>query len=297
MPELTVAMPAYNTARYIKDAITSVLRQQAVDFELIVVDDGSNDPTAEVVRSVDDGRVRLLRNPRRRGIGFCHNLIIRESRAPFIAHVDSDDVVRKADAFAKLLRKIRNSERIGQVHCYHFPIDAQGRVTRQAFCQARKRLRASKKPDLDYRRHLLVHGTVNNHLRMYRKSVFEHIGMFNEEIGYGEDYEMALRLVDKYEIALVPEFLYAVRKHGRNTSDLRFRRIRFWWQRLSFCNRLLKTGEIRFPREKRYSKNRLMVVGLLYVFRVPRLISGLRSCVSTERVERQAQRASPRARA
>jgi glycosyltransferase involved in cell wall biosynthesis len=297
MPELTVAMPAYNTARYIKEAIASVLRQQEVDFELIVVDDGSEDSTTELVRTFDDRRVRLLRNDRRRGIGFCHNVIIRESRAPFIAHVDSDDVVRKAGAFAKLLQKIRSSERIGQVHCYHFPIDAQGRVTRHAFREASKRLRASKKPNLDYRRHLLVHGTVNNHLRMYRKSVFEHIGMFNEEISYGVDYEMALRLVDKYDIALVPEFLYAVRKHGRNTSELRFRRIRFWWQRFSFCNRLLKTGEIRFPREKQYSKNRLMLVGLLYVFRVPRLISGLRSCLPPRRFERRAHHASPRTRA
>jgi glycosyltransferase involved in cell wall biosynthesis len=286
MPELTVAMPAYNTARYIKEAIASVLRQQEVDFELIVVDDGSEDSTTELVRTFDDRRLRLLRNDRRRGIGFCHNVIIRESRAPFIAHVDSDDVVCKAGAFAKLLRKIRSSERIGQVHCYHFPIDAEGRVTRHAFREASKRLRDFKKPNLDYRRHLLVHGTVNNHLRMYRKSVFEHIGMFNEEISYGVDYEMALRLVDKYDIALVPEFLYAVRKHGRNTSELRFRRIRFWWQRFSFCNRLLKTGEICFPREKQYSKNRLMLVGLLYVFRVPRLISGLRSCLPPRRFER-----------
>jgi glycosyltransferase involved in cell wall biosynthesis len=285
MPELTVAMPAHNTAAYIGDAIASVLRQREVDFELIVVDDGSDDATPELVRRFDDPRLRLLRNDRRRGIGFCHNLIIRQSQAPFIVHVDSDDVVWKTDAFAKLLQKIRSSERIGQVHCYHFQIDAKGRITQDAFRAARKRLVAFKTPNLDYRRNLLVHGSVNNHLRMYRKAVFENVGLFNDQIACGVDYDMALRIVDKYEIALVPEFLYALRKHARNTSDLRhFRGLRFWWQRLSFCNRLLKNGEIRFPRERRYKKSRLMLVGLLYVLRLPRLVSFLRSRLSPGRI-------------
>jgi len=290
MPELTVAMPAYNTAAYIQDAIASVLRQEEVDFELIVVDDGSDDTTVEVVQRFDDSRLQLFRNDRRRGIGFCHNLIIRHSRASFIAHVDSDDLVCKADAFAKLLRKIRSSERIGQVHCYHFQIDAKGRIARVAFRAARRRLVAVKKPNLDYRRHLLVHGSVNNHLRMYRKQVFEKVGRFNDQIPYGVDYDMALRVVDKYEIALVPEFLYAVRKHAGNTSELRhFRRLTHWWQRLSFCNRLVRSGEIRFPLERRYNKNRLMLFGLLYVLRLPRFVSALRSRLSPGRVLRTCQ--------
>jgi glycosyltransferase involved in cell wall biosynthesis len=280
MPELTVAMPAYNRARYIKDAIASVLRQRGVDFEFIIVDDGSDDSTADVVRSFNDPRIRLLCNDRRRGIGYCHNVIIRESRAPFIAHVDSDDLVRKADAFAKLLRQIRSSERIGQVHCYHFLIDADGRFTRESFRRTRRSLLAYKKPGMDYRRLLLVYGTVNNHLRMYRKAVFADVGLFNENLRYGEDYEMALRLIDKYEISLVPEFLYALRKHGSNTSDIRFPGLKFWWQRASFAHRLVKTGQIRFPRQKRYEKNRLMLVGLLYICGVSRLINRLRSVFS-----------------
>ena len=51
MPELTVSMPAYNKGKYIGKAIEGVLRQEGVDFELIVVDDGSEDDTAEVVQS------------------------------------------------------------------------------------------------------------------------------------------------------------------------------------------------------------------------------------------------------
>jgi glycosyltransferase involved in cell wall biosynthesis len=93
MPELTVSMPAYNTAPFVGAAIKSVLDQEGVDFELIVVDDGSTDSTSDVVRSFHDARVRLIQNKQRMGIGYCHNLVIRESSSPFIAHVDSDDLV------------------------------------------------------------------------------------------------------------------------------------------------------------------------------------------------------------
>ncbi|MGH7908453.1 MAG: glycosyltransferase family 2 protein [Thermodesulfobacteriota bacterium] len=62
MPELTVSIPAYNTGKYIGEAIESVLRQEGVDFELIVVDDGSEDDTAEVVQSFKDPRIRLIKN-------------------------------------------------------------------------------------------------------------------------------------------------------------------------------------------------------------------------------------------
>ena len=79
MPEVTVSMPAFNTAHYIGEAIRSVLAQDDVDFELIVLDDASEDKTAEVVNTFRDPRIRLLRNTHRRGISFCHNRILDES--------------------------------------------------------------------------------------------------------------------------------------------------------------------------------------------------------------------------
>jgi len=93
MPELTVAMPAYNTGRYIGEAIESVLRQEGVDFELVVVDDGSADDTVRVVRGFPSPRIRLIENGARRGIAHCHNVVLERSTAPFLAHVDSDDLI------------------------------------------------------------------------------------------------------------------------------------------------------------------------------------------------------------
>jgi colanic acid/amylovoran biosynthesis glycosyltransferase len=275
MPELTVSMPAYNTARYVGSAIKSVLSQEGVDFELIVVDDGSSDGTAEVVRSFSDPRIRLIRNKKRMGIGYCHNLVIRESTSPFIAHVDSDDLVLPG-AFAAMLKKLRSSPRIGQVHCHFFDIDAEGRTTRDALRKRREDFLRKRPPGLDYKRELLRHGTVINHLRTYRRAALQEVGGFNGGLRHGEDYWMALLVVDKYDIELVPEFLYAYRIHGGNASEsLRFKNLRFWWRRYLSARELVRSGRIGFPTEKEYNLGKLMLLGLgdaLGLSQVPGLV-------------------------
>jgi colanic acid/amylovoran biosynthesis glycosyltransferase len=275
MSELTVAMPAYNTARYVGSAIKSVLSQEGVDFELIVVDDGSSDSTAEVVQSFSDPRIRLIQNKKRMGIGYCHNLVIRESTSPFIAHVDSDDLVLPG-ALAAMLKKLKSSPRIGQVHCYFFDIDAEGRTTRDALRKRREDFLQTRPPGLDYKRELLRYGTVINHLRTYRRQVLLELGGFSEKFRHGEDYRMALLVVDKYDIELVPEFLYAYRIHGANTSEsLRFKNLRFWWRSYLSARELVRSGRIGFPTRKEYNLSKLMLLGLgdaLGLSQVPRLM-------------------------
>src|SRR5437879_11278438 len=120
MPELTVAMPAYNTGRYIGEAIESVLRQEGVDFELVVVDDGSADDTVRVVRGFPSPRIRLIENGARRGIAHCHNVVLERSTAPFLAHVDSDDLILPG-ALRKLVAAVRSAPRVGQAYCHTAP--------------------------------------------------------------------------------------------------------------------------------------------------------------------------------
>lgn len=276
-PELTVSMPAYNTGKYVREAIESVLCQDGTDFELVVVDDGSQDNTAEVVLSFKDPRVRLIRNNGNMGIASCHNLVIDQSKSPFIAHVDSDDLVLPG-AFQKMVDKLKSDPTVGYVHCYFFYIDEAGRITRDAFRRRIIRQLTKRRPDMDYKRALLVHGSVMNHLRTYRREVFSVVGKFNKELRYGEDYEMALRIVDKFNIQLVPEFLYCYRVHRSNaTALLPYRDFRFFLQRFSICRQLVKQHQIYFPKERKYNINRLMFVGLYYLLGFPNVYDVLRT--------------------
>jgi len=265
MSELTVSMPTYNSGSYVKEAIESVLLQKEVDFELIVVDDNSKDNTIEIVQSIRDPRIRLFENQQHRGISYCHNLVIKESKSLFIAHVDSDDIVMPG-AFRKMLDHIKSSPDIGQIHCYFFLVDINGRVTRKAFHERRKYVLDNIKPDMDYKEKLIVNSSIANGLRTFRKEVFDIVGKFDEKIKCGEDYEMALRIVDKFRIKLVPEFLYVVRLHKKNTTPYhKFREVIWWWNRFTICNRLLITNQVKFLRKKEYKLYRMLFAQLYYI--------------------------------
>ena len=261
-PTLTVAMPARDSERFIGEAIASVLRQTGVDFELIVVDDGSTDGTGAVVESFDDPRLRLIRNPVSRGIAACHNRVLDESRSPFVAHVDSDDLILPG-ALAALIAKLHSDPRLGQVHCFHFDVDRDGHTTRESFRERRRAVLDLHTSGVDYKRQLVVLGMVANCLRTYRREVFAVVGRFDETLRHGEDLEMALRIVDQFDIAVVPEFFYCRRVHDTNTvAGVRFTPLRPWLRRYRLLRRLERSGAVRFLREPRYRIGRAMLAGL-----------------------------------
>lgn len=265
MPELTVAMPAYNTGEFIEIAIRSVLAQEESDFELIVVDDGSTDNTVDAVNSFTDPRVTLLRNSANMGVSCCHNVIIRHSQAPFIAHVDSDDIVLPG-AFLKLVTRLKNSPNVGQVHCHYFNIDQNGEFTDLPRPKFLERISTHESRAIDYKRDLVFWGSINNGLRTYRREVFDVVGTFDETMKTGIDHEMALRLIDRFDIELVPEFLYARRVHHASLSHLhgpqRLKWLRNWMLRYARCHRLLRSNRVQFLKQKEYNLHKLMFMRL-----------------------------------
>jgi glycosyltransferase involved in cell wall biosynthesis len=92
MPAVSILMPAYNVAPYISHAVRSALAQTFTDFELIVVDDGSKDETAEIVKALahEDRRMRLVQQANR-GLAGARNTALRASRGDVFALLDSDD--------------------------------------------------------------------------------------------------------------------------------------------------------------------------------------------------------------
>ena len=90
MPEISVIVPSYNYADYVSACIQSVLDQTYTDFEVIVVDDGSKDNTAEVVNRFTDPRVRYIYQENK-GLPGARNTGIRASRGKLLAFLDSDD--------------------------------------------------------------------------------------------------------------------------------------------------------------------------------------------------------------
>lgn len=92
MAKVTVLMPTYNVAPYVKEAIDSVLRQSYRDFELLVIDDCSTDNTVEVVRTISDPRIRIEQNEKNLGLAENLNRGLALITTEYVARMDGDDI-------------------------------------------------------------------------------------------------------------------------------------------------------------------------------------------------------------
>ena len=92
IPQVSVCMPMYNASKYLRECIDSVLAQTFKDFEFLIVDDGSDDDSVEIVKSYHDDRIRLIENTHDY-IGSL-NILLDKARGKYIARMDADDIMR-----------------------------------------------------------------------------------------------------------------------------------------------------------------------------------------------------------
>lgn len=102
-PTLTIGLPVYNKAPFLRDCLRSVFAQSWSDWELVVADDGSTDESVSILKSIVDPRVRLVGPGRHQGLGACLNLITANARGRYIARMDADDMMHPS----RLERQLR----------------------------------------------------------------------------------------------------------------------------------------------------------------------------------------------
>lgn len=211
-PRVTVVLTAYNYARYLPSAITSVQGQSFTDWELRVVDDGSTDDTAEVVRSfaASDPRIHYLHQANA-GLSAARNTGIRSARGAFVALLDADDawepafLRRTLEAFAGL------PDDFALVATHSRLMDAAGRLL-PASSRSGTREREVRAEDLILKNRFAADAV------LVRREAFEASGMFDETLRSSEDRDMWIRIGGRHRIHWCPEVLVRVRRHGENMS-------------------------------------------------------------------------------
>src|SRR3990167_7894784 len=91
MPLVTVIIPTYNRFELLKKALVSVLNQSFEDFEVLIIDDCSQDQTSRIPEYSADSRIRYIKNDRNKGMSAVRNIGIRNSKGTYIAFLDDDD--------------------------------------------------------------------------------------------------------------------------------------------------------------------------------------------------------------
>ncbi len=208
-PTVSVIIPAYDAARWLREAIVSVLNQNFQDFEIVVVDDGSTDDTRQIVESFTDSRLRYIYQPNR-GLSAARNTGIRAALGRYIALLDADDVF-KPDKLAKQVAILEGEPNIGLVLCGYELIDESGRVLREE----KPYLRV---PEVDLRTVLFWNPLLPSTL-LIRRVWLDRVGMFDESLRRYEDWDFAVRIAFAgCQMRWVRETLLGYRRHQANMS-------------------------------------------------------------------------------
>ena len=93
-PKITVFMPVYNTEKYLRESIDSILKQTYKNFEFLIIDDGSTDSCVDIIKSYKDNRIVFFRNEENKGLSYTRNRGIYLATGEFIAFMDSDDICK-----------------------------------------------------------------------------------------------------------------------------------------------------------------------------------------------------------
>jgi glycosyltransferase involved in cell wall biosynthesis len=219
---ISVVIPALNAERFIGEAIESVHAQTLKVSEIIVVDNGCSDRTAQIAS--DQGA--LVIEEKRRGLSLARNAGIRRSTQQWIALLDSDDIwdARKIE---HQWAAVQACPAAGVVACY-FRVIQDGSVILENSDEA------SQERWAGYHGRVVVADCCSYFPKiesdffprflpscsdaMLRRDVFASVGLFDEDVLYNEDFEFFMRVLARYPLALVEKTLISCRRHEQKHS-------------------------------------------------------------------------------
>jgi glycosyltransferase involved in cell wall biosynthesis len=214
VPKVSVVIPTHNMARYLPVAIDSALGQGYPNIEIIVVDDGSTDDTAEVLRPYLS-HIRCI-HQEQRGLSGARNRALEVISGEYVRLLDADDALCP-DTLSRQAELLDRYPRVALVHGQAHIVDSGGNV---------RGLRKSRLPNgaatvlpsaRAFRR-LLRGNDICVSTAMVRMTALQRVGPFQRESFPGEDWDMWLRITAYYDQAYIPKPLAYYRVHGRSIT-------------------------------------------------------------------------------
>jgi hypothetical protein len=207
---VSVLLPVHNGAPYLESAVRSILNQTHRDLELIVVDDGSTDGSAETVTAFGDSRVRLIRNARNLGLPASLNRGLSAARAGIVARQDADDLSHPRRLEAQVGFLEMNPD-VGLVGTQAWLIDEQGRCLGSVE-------HACEHDSLVWEL-LFDNAFIHTSVAFRRDLVVNTQSGYDPAWPYNQDYELWVRLARITRLANLPERLVAWRSHSASMTQ------------------------------------------------------------------------------
>ncbi|BAZ11716.1 family 2 glycosyl transferase [Calothrix sp. NIES-4071] len=213
---VSVIIPAYNAEVFIGRTLESVISQTYKNLEIIVVDDGSRDRTAEIVESFMqiDSRIVLFKQ-QNAGVAAARNLAITKSRGEFIAPIDADDIWYPEKIEKQVQCLLTSNANVGLVYNWSVLLDEEDVILGQYDPQHHFNFVTVE--GYVYPALLYMNIVGNASVPLIRRRCFEKVGLYNCELKQQnaqgcEDWDICLRIAEFYEYRVVPEFLVGYRQ-------------------------------------------------------------------------------------
>ena len=211
-PRVSVIMPVYNCAAYIKESVASILTQTFSDFELIIIDDHSTDGTYEYLQTLADSRIVLIQKPQNSGYAVSLNMGLGRAKGEYIARMDGDDIALP-ERFARQVSLMDSKPEVLVCGTNYQLLGSDTIVQMPQTNEAAKVVAIMNVP--------VAHPTA-----FIRRSVLiQHQLRYNEQLEPTEDYDLWTRILEIGKIENLPEVLLLYRKHSEQESITKYKRL------------------------------------------------------------------------
>ena len=201
-PSITIAILNFNREKFLDRSLRSCTDQILFGktSEILFIDDCSTDNSVSKLKSFNIENLRIIRNKKNMGAGYCSNLAVKKAKGKYFIRVDSDDFINKF-SLQYLSEILDNNKELGFVCCDHF------RVNELGYKEERVKLNSLKK--------------IKNHGAgiMFRKSTILKVGNYNKSLREAEDFSLIEKMIKKkvkYYYFPIPLYRYYI--HGNNIS-------------------------------------------------------------------------------
>ncbi|MFH1677735.1 MAG: glycosyltransferase [Patescibacteria group bacterium] len=212
-PKVTILMPVYNGEQYLREAIESILNQTFMDFEFLIINDGSVDKSEKIIKLYENRRIIFANNPENKGLIFTLNRGLKMAQGKYVARMDQDDI-SLPERIKKQYDFLEKNSKIGLLGTAYYEINQKGDIIgKKIFPTTNKKLQK-----LLIKYNSFAHPSV-----IIRKDILNKIGTYSEtnECLHIEDYDLWFRMARESEIANLSEPLLKRRYNGKNISIIK----------------------------------------------------------------------------
>ena len=208
-PKISVLMPAYNTEKYISEAIESILNQTFKDFEFIIIDDGSTDRTWDIIQEYEkkDDRIVALRNVKNLGIPTNRNKLVSMAKGKYIVWQDSDDISLPY-RIEKQYNFMEKNPEIGICGGWLQIFNENNKLS----------IRKYASDDKNLRKNIFKYSPIAQPVSIIRKEILDKTNGYDKSLKQAEDLDMSFKIGTFSEFSNLQEVLLKYRFDNNSIS-------------------------------------------------------------------------------